>query len=402
MRFSVQPMAPVTRWLVLLSLALLIPVGPAEAAIRYWDGGTTNLISNGDGVSAGGSGIWNTAIQNWDQGSGQPHVAWNDAGQDTAVFGGTAGTVIVGEEITVGGLRLDAANYVLTGNTVTFGMASTVTAVTNATLAVPVAGRWALTKAGSGALTLTGSNVFTGPFMVEAGTLTIGQSLALPALASGIQVRNRGVTYISKTNHISSSTSEPGAGAQWAAYWSVYSVTNVADVLDNFATQYPQWAARGFVIAGYVWLQGNRDINTGPPYTTNCETNMVNFIKQVRAYYAHRYPGKCTTNTPFVLATGCGDPQTNGNGLVVANAQLAVGDPVKHPEFAGNVKTMDIRGYWRDVSISPTTAGSHYNGNAETFMLVGDALGPGPKFRSFTFAPGPDYDLIERQEMGLG
>ena len=93
---------------------------------------------------------------------------------------------------------------------------------------------------------------------------------------------------------------------------------------------------------------------------------MVQFIKQLRAYYANRYPGKCSTTTPFVLATGCGDPQTSGNGLVVANAQLAVGDPAKYPEFAGNVKTMDTRGYWRDTSISPTNAGYHYNRNAET------------------------------------
>jgi alpha-galactosidase len=153
--------------------------------------------------------------------------------------------------------------------------------------------------------------------------------------------------------------------------------TNVVDVLDNFATNYPQWATQGFEIAGYVWWQGNRDIGTGPPYTEQYEANMVQFIKQLRAYYANRYPGKCSTTTPFVLATGCGDPQTSGNGLVVANGQLAVSDPARHPEFAGNVKTMDIRGYWRDVSVSPANQGYHYNRNAETYMLTGDALGRG-------------------------
>ena len=57
-------------------------------------------------------------------------------------------------------------------------------------------------------------------------------------------------------------------------------------------------------------------------------------------YYANRYAGKCSTTTPFVLATGCGDPQTSGNGLAVANAQLAMNDALKYPDFAGNVKTM--------------------------------------------------------------
>ena len=63
--------------------------------------------------------------------------------------------------------------------------------------------------------------------------------------------------------------------------------------------------------------------------------------------------------------------------LAVCNAQLAVGDPVKYPEFAGNVKTMESRSYWRDASVSPANQEYHYNRNAETYMLVGDALGRG-------------------------
>jgi len=34
-------------------------------------------------------------------------------------------------------------------------------------------------------------------------------------------------------------------------------VDNAADVLDNFATRFPQWAAQGFEIAGYAWFQGH-------------------------------------------------------------------------------------------------------------------------------------------------
>jgi hypothetical protein len=54
---------------------------------------------------------------------------------------------------------------------------------------------------------------------------------------------------------------------------------------------------------------------------------------------------------------------------------MAVSDPVKHPEFDGNVMTMDTRDYWREVGESPANQGYHYNRNAETFMLVGDAMG---------------------------
>ena len=54
---------------------------------------------------------------------------------------------------------------------------------------------------------------------------------------------------------------------------------------------------------------------------------------------------------------------------------MAVGDPKQHPEFAGTVASVDARGFWRDPSASPTGTGYHYNHNAETYMLVGDALG---------------------------
>ena len=65
-----------------------------------------------------------------------------------------------------------------------------------------------------------------------------------------------------------------------------------------------------------------------------------------------------------------------GNALTVARAQLAVsGEQVKYPEFRGNVHTIETRDFWRDESISPRNQGFHYNQNAETYMLVGEALG---------------------------
>lgn len=194
--------------------------------------------------------------------------------------------------------------------------------------------------------------------------------------AAGQYARHNGKIYTSKSAHTASSASEPGVGTQSATYWSVYSVYNVADVLDNFGAIYTNYAAQGFEIAGYVWFQGNWDLQS--THTANrYETNLVNFITALRKYYANRYPGKCSTNTPFVLATGCGDPGTNGNGLIVANAQLAMNSTSKYPRFAGNVKTMDTRGYWRDVAESPMDQGYHYHHNAETYMLTGDALGRG-------------------------
>jgi len=64
--------------------------------------------------------------------------------------------------------------------------------------------------------------------------------------------------------------------------------------------------------------------------------------------------------------------------VTVADAQLAVsGEKGKYPEFAGNVLTVETRDFWREVDVSPRNQGYHYNRNAETYVLVGDALGRG-------------------------
>jgi len=189
----------------------------------------------------------------------------------------------------------------------------------------------------------------------------------------GCQVRNGGIVYNCKVEHTSSATSEPGIGGESSTYWDVHSVFNVTDILDNFASEYPQYATQGFEIAGFVWWQGHKD--QGEPYASRYEFNMVNFIKKLRQYYENRYPDNIDPNAPFVLATiAFGGWDLSGAGLTVANGQLAVsGETGNYPEFAGNVKTMEARGYWRDYG--PSTQGYHYNHNAETYMLVSDALG---------------------------
>ena len=76
-----------------------------------------------------------------------------------------------------------------------------------------------------------------------------------------------------------------------------------------------------------------------------------------------------------MLATGCGNPGRESFGLQIAEAQLAIGDAKKHPEFAGNVKAVDSRDLWREADVSPKNQGYHYNRNAETYMEVGLRLG---------------------------
>jgi autotransporter-associated beta strand protein len=200
---------------------------------------------------------------------------------------------------------------------------------------------------------------------------------------SGVQVRHNGLVYASKLAHTATAGSEPGVGATWTSFWSLYSVKNTVDILDNFAAEYPQWAAQGFEIAGFVWWQGHKDggeqgTGTAGPYATYYEENLVRLITGLRSYYENRYPGKVVSDAPFVVATcgfGGGNWSPGSNADTIWKAQMAVGDPAQHPAFAGNVASVDTRGYWRSSTISPSTQGYHYNWNAETYLLTGDAAG---------------------------
>ncbi len=175
------------------------------------------------------------------------------------------------------------------------------------------------------------------------------------------------------------------------------SVTNASTILDDFDADYPEWVDRGFEIAGFVWWQGwNDGLSYTTAYANRYEQNMVRFIKEIRAYYESIHPNKGASNAPFVLATAGFQGFTNpvANRATVVNAQLAVdGTAGNYPEFAGNVRTIDSRPFWRVAAESPQNDESHYNHNAETYMIVGDLLGRAMvEMLDAGVTPGGDYE----------
>ena len=145
-------------------------------------------------------------------------------------------------------------------------------------------------------------------------------------------------------------------------------VRDIHEVLDNLQRFFPGYAGQGYEIAGFAWWQGHKDQNAA--HASRYEANLVSLIKHLRQEFE-------APEAPFVIATiGFGGWDLEGPGLTVAEAQLAVsGEAGNYPEFAGNVKTVETRGFWRDKEVSPSGQGYHYNHNAETYMEVGNALG---------------------------
>ena len=145
-------------------------------------------------------------------------------------------------------------------------------------------------------------------------------------------------------------------------------VEGVRKTLDNIGKVVPGYKGQGYEIAGFVWFQGHKDSFT-EELIMEYEKNLANLINDVRKEFK-------TPKLPAVVATvGFGGHNMQDKFLRILKAQMAVGDPNQHPEHAGTVASVDTRNFWREVDESPTNQDYHYNRNAETYMLIGDALG---------------------------
>jgi alpha-galactosidase len=145
-------------------------------------------------------------------------------------------------------------------------------------------------------------------------------------------------------------------------------VEGVRKTLDQIAEILPGYKGQGYEIAGFAWWQGHKD-SFSEELIAEYEKNLVNLINDVRKEFK-------VPRMPAVIATvGFGGHNMADKFLKILDAQMAVGDPKKHPEFAGSVASVDTRDFWREVDESPVSQDYHYNRNAETYLLVGDALG---------------------------
>ena len=137
------------------------------------------------------------------------------------------------------------------------------------------------------------------------------------------------------------------------------------EVLDNFDAQFPHWKGRGYEIVGFAWWQGDKD-RYNAAHASHYEENLVHLIKTLRKEFK-------APNAKFVVATlgQTAKDSVEPNDKLILDAQLAVdGKAGKYPEFKKNVSTV----YTHPLS-QGGASNSHYDGNAQTYMDVGLAMG---------------------------
>ncbi|MCH7229054.1 sialate O-acetylesterase [Haloferula sp. A504] len=146
-------------------------------------------------------------------------------------------------------------------------------------------------------------------------------------------------------------------------------LNQVRDVLEDLDTEFPAWAGLGYQVVGFGWHQGYND-RIDQAAQEEYEANLVDLINDLRVEFGN-------PSLPISIATTGMEPDNFPGYSLVELAQLAVGDPDDHPEFDGTVFSVDARPFWRLSSVSPNDQGFHWNFNAESYFLIGKAMGEG-------------------------
>ena len=145
------------------------------------------------------------------------------------------------------------------------------------------------------------------------------------------------------------------AGKQWDD-----DIAGGKSILEDLQTYYP--GAKGYEVAGFLWWQGDKDMRV-PAHFNNYEKHLIELIKCLRKEFN-------SPRAPFVTAslgqTKEGDKSGHG---VILDAMKSVAAS-KDPELAGTVGFV----YTNPLSLGGSSS-SHYGGNSETYMNVGEAMG---------------------------
>jgi hypothetical protein len=119
-----------------------------------------------------------------------------------------------------------------------------------------------------------------------------------------------------------------------------------------------------YELSGFVWMQGWNDM-VSEEATAEYEQNLVNLAKDIREEFK-------SPELPVVIGElGNGGPAEPGNGMdTFRNAQEAGARKITHAVF------VPTSAFARPPEMSPNPGhGHHWFGNAESYFLVGDALG---------------------------
>ena len=157
----------------------------------------------------------------------------------------------------------------------------------------------------------------------------------------------------------------PGAAGETGPFYQQM-IDEIREAQASLDTDFPSLAGRKQTISGFVWMQGWNDMFDRQA-RDEYEQNLVHLIHDVRAEFNQ-------PDLPFVIGElGNGGAIASESMLAIRNAQRAA---ASREEFEGTVAFAPTADFARPANESPNVGhGHHWFGNAESYFLIGDALG---------------------------
>lgn len=157
----------------------------------------------------------------------------------------------------------------------------------------------------------------------------------------------------------------PSSGGEVGPYYQEL-LKHTKETLNDAKSLFPEYKNHELELIGFGWHQGWND-RVNQAFNDAYEQNMANFIRDIRKDLN-------APNLPFVIAeTGMsGHEEKHPRALSLMKAQAAV---ATHEEFQGNVAFVGTKDFFRPKEESPSGQAYHWNTNAETYYLIGEAMG---------------------------
>jgi hypothetical protein len=170
----------------------------------------------------------------------------------------------------------------------------------------------------------------------------------------------------------------PSSGGKVGPYYTKM-VEHVREALADLGKYFPGYDGGGYELAGFVWYHGWNDGCDPTSAVPQYEKNLVNLVKDLRKDLK-------APNLPVVIGELTGAwVNAEGQWAAIRKAQA---DAAASPELKGTALFVETHDFVRKPEDSPCPGHGHHEfANAETYFLVGNALGEG-MVRLLQAAPG--------------
>lgn len=167
----------------------------------------------------------------------------------------------------------------------------------------------------------------------------------------------------------------PSSGGITGLYYESV-MANTVRTLERLPELFPNYAITcggRYELAGFVWHQGWND-GCDKNMANEYEVNLANLIRDVRKDLG-------VPNLPVSIGvSGFGGYKEKAGDTrdQIVQAQFAMANATKYPEFAGTVAAAETRDFARPPRpASPGNQVYHWNNNCETYWLIGKAMAEG-------------------------